>query len=622
MTKFKKIWALLTSLVLLLSVLSALSACTEPDEGDGGTPCTSHVDNNGDGVCDSEGCDESVAPEQTGPVTYKVTVRDYFGNIPEGSFVLEVDTGAENTVKARLRDGVASLTLDRGEYTFFINTDGKYVYDAQSAVWTPDSREAEIVFYSPTVAGPSIGVVCTEHTDSNTDGDCRCDLCGLTLPTSHVNVQGNDCVCDVCDEVIDAFHEDNDGDCACDTCSSPYHPDLGGDRSCDNCGTPLVNLDGLLEGRRYVTTTGVSVGATSVALVAGDMTYFIFTPTVGGIYKFSCVAEGESSIGYYGAPHFVQKENTATIVDGAFRLTIPESAINEGAGGTAQYVIGIRSESTESAVLVIEREDDVPEELPFVDVRAESGAVKYDDPLNDGLVDIDVTKAVTVVYNEDDGYYHYGSADGPLVLVKITACGNSNLPDFAFASFLSITETDRLCYYFYEGDTVVRKESYNVMIEDYAALAGSRGLVPLDKTLADSIKKMGEHNGWWEKGGVGYIFGDVSVNAESAWLFACSYVSPDLYGSSASPIGVRPEEGKSFAVRVDADSSTYLKIIGSVGGSFTVTLSDPTGTATASVGSMEYTDTDSDGVITFDVAVGTVIVLECGTDALLTFTCE
>ncbi|MBQ8371694.1 MAG: redoxin domain-containing protein [Clostridia bacterium] len=66
----KKLLALLLALTMLSAVVLQLVGCTggndDENDGGGGTPCTDHVDNDGDGVCDTEGCDATVEPDGSG----------------------------------------------------------------------------------------------------------------------------------------------------------------------------------------------------------------------------------------------------------------------------------------------------------------------------------------------------------------------------------------------------------------------------------------------------------------------------------------------------------------------------------------------------------------------------
>ncbi len=606
---------LLLSLALALSSLFVLSSCGE----DTPPECTEHIDADDDGVCDNEGCSYIVSTT----ATYTLTIKDYFGNVPTGSFVLDITKNDGTTMKIRIKDGAASTVLPRAEHTFSVDTEGSYVYDESEAYWSADRRNVTLTLYSPVGNKHTLQVACTEHFDSTDDNDCKCDMCGITLSGSHKNENSDvDCICDVCKEIYSVFHNDADGDCVCNFCLNVYHTDKDNDYACDFCSTALVSIEPLVEGRRPADAYAVFTGATQLSASGSGISYYIFTPTVSGVYKFYVISESGATLGYYGAPHFVQKENTATIVNGAFSFNISDGAVNnDGISGTSQYVLGIKSKTEENVILVIERLSDPAVELPFTDIHADRGSVKYEDALNDALVDIDIRNAVTVVYNENDGFYHYGSIDGPIVVVKIKASGNSNLPDFSFPSFLTITETDRLCCYFYNDEgQVIRKENYNTLIEDYASLAGSRGIVPLNKTLADALKNMGEHKGWWKKSGNGanYIFGDANVNAESAWLFACAYLDSDRYGADKSPITIAPENEASYAARVSEGELVYIKVNAQSAVSYTLTL-NVNEKVTVFVGSEMYFG-DTTGQLTIDVKGTDIISISSTEDMVCSFT--
>ena len=84
----------------------------------------------------------------------------------------------------------------------------------------------------------------------------------------------------------------------------------------------------------------VNLGCTFVELNKGR-NYFLFTPTVAGNYEFS-IPEGDNvTIGYYGAPHYVQSENAAEVKDNKFSINVKSSMIGAGDTGTNTFVIGI-----------------------------------------------------------------------------------------------------------------------------------------------------------------------------------------------------------------------------------------------------------------------------------------
>ncbi len=375
------------------------------------------------------------------------------------------------------------------------------------------------------------------------------------------------------------------------------------------------------DGQEEYNAKSVSVGATYVTIDRPEMSYFIFTPTKGGVYRFTC--KGDLTFGYYGAVHFIQSHNLAEVTDGSFEIIVPDSGINTGSGGTTHFVLGISSETAENAVIAIERTGNYVPEMGYTDILPDGELVKIDNLLNHSLVDIDITDAsTTVVYNETDGYYHLGTADGPVVLIKISASGNTHVPGLTLPSFVEICETDRMsCYIYDDNGTLIRKESYNTLIEAYAAACGSKGVIPLDKTIADAIKNNGEHHGWWS----GVIFGDdaESVKSDLAWLFACCYEEQNTLGTADKPITVTPvaeADKQDLAVRVD-NGSTVTVLVSTT--KATVTFTVEAG-VTVTVDGTDYTP-DEGGRITLTVNPNSTFTLTySSTDADSTvahFTC-
>lgn len=359
------------------------------------------------------------------------------------------------------------------------------------------------------------------------------------------------------------------------------------------------------DGQEEYSAKSVSVGATYVTIDRAEMSYFIFTPTKGGIYRFTC--KEEATFGYYGAIHFIQSHNLVEVTDGSFEITVPDSGVNTGAGGTAHFVLGVASETIKNAVITIERIGNYVPEMGYTDVLPDKELTKVDNLLNNTLVDIDITDAsTTVVYNGTDGYYHLGTVDGPVVLIKISASGNTHVPGLTLPSFVEICETDRMsCYIYDDNGTLIKKESYNTLIEAYAEACGSKGVIPMDKTIAEAIKKNGDHHGWWS----GAIFGEdaASVKSDLAWLFACCYEIEGENGSAESPITVTPvSEADKVDLAVRVDEGTPVSILVSTTKA-TVTFTVEAG-VTVTVDGTDYTPDDS-GKITVTVNPNSTFVL-------------
>lgn len=547
MKNIKKLLTVLLALSAVLCMALCITACQQPED----SVCTSHVDGNGDGLCDNEGCGETLPLSPTADYTVNLTM---YGGAPfEDLVFLYVYKNGETVAQKRMTEPTYTVNLPRDNYTFVIDSYDAYAYDESEAVFTPTKTAADIVMYNSLGNAQQISIACTKHVDSESDGEC------------------------------------------------------------DKCGKDIDLQDGA---EYYVKAPNVSVGASLVTIYPNERTYFVFTPTESGVYKFTCVADGEFTFGNYGMPQVVLPGNISEVADGSFTATVQDTAIGSDGGGTLQMVLGVNS-SASTAVIVVERVSDPPAEMPFTEIHASDRATKYTDLLNNEFIDINVTKNVTVVYNENDGYYHYGTAEGPLVFAKITVGGNSYLSDsFEFPSFEAICSTGNMCCYFYEDGVLVKRESYNTLIAEYAELAGARGLVPLDKTLADAIKNAGNHNGWW---GDNSIFGSDAVNKENAWLFACAYINELAIGYDFAPIELSPIADADFAVSLDGENGCYMNVAVEDDSTTELSFKNADG-VTVVVGGNEYT-ADSDGNIEISLSAAAAVEIRADEAMELHFTC-
>lgn len=326
--------------------------------------------------------------------------------------------------------------------------------------------------------------------------------------------------------------------------------------------------------RDHISYDAVSVneGGAYVTIDRPAMSYFIFTPTRGGIYRFSYESSKALTIGYFGSPHNVLTICPLEVKDGAFELEIKNDGVNIGnEGGTTQIVIGIKSFTVNGCVLKIERVGDAQVDLPFTDVQADKNAVKVDNYVNSEFIDFDVTNSeLKAVYNENDGYYHLNTVDGPVIYVRINTARIESSSEtetiYTFLpSFVEMCGTDRLCKYFYEDGKVVLKESYNDMFYQYEKIAGTLGLYPLNEQLATAIKNIGEHKGWFDFDSEIHIFGEMvtSVVKENAWLFACVYENQQAIGNTERPAPVSVNKADSVstqAVLLNQNTPVVLRV--------------------------------------------------------------
>jgi len=290
----------------------------------------------------------------------------------------------------------------------------------------------------------------------------------------------------------------------------------------------------LIVGGKAYDAYSVTAGSTHVALTAGQMTYFLFSPEIAGLYEFSTQGEGVE-IGYYGAPHFVQSTHVAEdpVVDNKFTVSIKADMIGTGNTGTTVLVLGLKSADAEEAVINIARIGDpirTVEDEPWVTYQVTAELKDYQLPEGAELKLFDITAdSYTLVFNETDGFYHLDTADGPLVLVNL---GNSSQRQYLDA-FETIVEKSRVCKYFYDDSgNFIKRESYSECLMEYILVMDEdKGVYPLTEDLKYIIQQRGEYYGWFDISGKQYLFKDENgvivqgVNDEISWLFMCSYIA-------------------------------------------------------------------------------------------------
>lgn len=279
----------------------------------------------------------------------------------------------------------------------------------------------------------------------------------------------------------------------------------------------------------------VSAGCTHVQLTAGERNYFLFIPSETGKYQFSLVGSTDP-LGYYGAPHFVQENNAAEIVneDGSFCINIRAGMVSTGNTGTTVIVLGIDA-TAEDAILAIQRVGDPDwsvEDEPWHTYKPTIDLQPYTHDTSATLVDFDLTASTdtyTLVLGSDN-YYHLGSADGPLVLMRLgkNSGGSKYLSDFQ-----TIQDYSGINKYFYdEAGQFIKREDYSqCLLEYFGVMDEDSGLYPLTEDLAYIIQMRGEHTGWFTPDGAMYLFVDRNgnpvpgINSELAWLHQCCYIA-------------------------------------------------------------------------------------------------
>ncbi len=146
---------------------------------------------------------------------------------------------------------------------------------------------------------------------------------------------------------------------------------------------------------------------------------------------------------------------------------------------------------------------------------------------------------VSVVYNEADGYYHVGTADGPILLADLM--GSTR---FSGESVYSLA---------YNGKIIVEGKNYYEAILPYCTMASNatvNGLCSVTKELAELLKIVAVAEG-------------IETGNENQWLQMCCYY--DAYGTNGvqfpSPVLGLSAETAYKAQLGDENYVTYTRVI-------------------------------------------------------------
>lgn len=228
-------------------------------------------------------------------------------------------------------------------------------------------------------------------------------------------------------------------------------------------------------------------------------TIYAFNPTEPGVYT---ITTDNGLVGYWGGSVEFVFDQT-----GDFKT---ETLEHEYETVGSSIMIGITGEG--EATVTIEKTGEVEKKptIPTIVYKNEF-APEYSDEYEVELpntVDIEVEEELAVL--GDDGYYHLGSANGPVLFVDL-ACSIMSLHGAAETGSLTTYVVD-------EENNFVAEYSYNeAFAEYYAVCAMETNCYPLNEDLATILKEVGEASYWYGP------YGRIGGSEANGWLYACRY---------------------------------------------------------------------------------------------------
>ena len=259
----------------------------------------------------------------------------------------------------------------------------------------------------------------------------------------------------------------------------------------------------------------IKVGASHVTLNKSDDNYLIYTPTKAGKYRIR-TTNSDAKVTYCGGEY-----SLSTPIYEASEYTI--NVDSSQAENAVAYVFSVSGAA--ETVIIIERTGDAEEAVEVPNYEGTCGTPSKFTLASGGdkltYFDATATASVTLVKGSD-GYYHYGSATGPLVYI--------NLESSSYISISAVVNAQSF-------KNANKNEAYNALMIKYtgskdtmgnvivaSCLDSTYGVYPLNDDLMHMVKYGGDQMGWWKKGEANYLFGSTTVDEATAWLSLCCYV--------------------------------------------------------------------------------------------------
>ncbi len=238
-----------------------------------------------------------------------------------------------------------------------------------------------------------------------------------------------------------------------------------------------------------------------------DTYYLLFTAEEAGVYEIT-TTNPAAAVGYWSTPFFTFDASSEYVKDNVCTIEI------KNAGPT--YVISVTgSTGLTGTVLKIVRTGDVQENpmvyetyvgtttptAPFV--AEVTGAKTYLDLATE-----------QVLVKADDGFYHLGTADGPVVYMDLKAAR------YGISVSAVVNNSPMVKYEFdAEGKPIKRIDYTNCMLSYVNNTDQKLGVYPLTDDLMTILQNHGNHAGWYEKGSYGYLFDVDPVLEGQGWMF-------------------------------------------------------------------------------------------------------
>ena len=264
-----------------------------------------------------------------------------------------------------------------------------------------------------------------------------------------------------------------------------------------------------------ISDTILYVGENAVTTLAADTTLYSFEAEESGIYEI-VVDNTDAILTHWNGSISYVTDVAATAVDGKLEVTC--------ASAGQSLMIGLSA--VDGANIIITKTGDYipPEAIVYEDyVNSHTPIDNFKLPEGE-LTKIDITTTHTVVLGAD-GFYHYGTANGPIIYVDMTGVQFADLYECFYPATAGAQVADRLRGIYTGDDGKQHGYEFLTAMHAYADALDADGFYYLTADLATYLQCYGTAQGWFVP--QFSPFADIQNNAfveESAWLVSAYYI--------------------------------------------------------------------------------------------------
>ena len=269
-------------------------------------------------------------------------------------------------------------------------------------------------------------------------------------------------------------------------------------------------------------------GENAVTTLNADTTLYVFEPLETGIYEI--VVDKNAVLSHWNGSIFYVTGLAEETTTG--KLEIACSALGQS------LLIGLGGVNSANITITKIAEYEAPTSVDYVEYVNKHTPVSGFKLPEGEMTSVDITVAQTVVLGAD-GYYHYGTANGPILYVDMTAVTYADLYECYYPS--AGDSADRLRGTYVDADGKTCGYDFITAMKAYADALDSNGYYYLTEDLANYLQMYGKDQGWFN---IEYspfeIIQAGNFDADSAWLLTSYYIP--TAGGDDPVIPGEPEE--------------------------------------------------------------------------------